>query len=627
MAEKTNGTIQEVAINSTGHFVGTGTSPRIDMTTVGNNTVEKQMNPTDDRALVGLITQRFDSAVSFTQNLRTKWDDFYKYYRGYVAEKDKKWVSNLFVPVAFTVIETLLPRILSVLFAPKFIVNILPREANDIKMVRVLKQLLKYQFDRFGAFNKFYLWVKDCLMYGTGLVKVYWKVETRIRTVTEPIYMPIWKFKILVGRRTVKKMMVEYDDPEVEVIDPYDFFVDPRATNLDDARWCIHRVWRDYDYMLKKEKEGFYKNVVSLVSPGVSDTTEIDNQVRNEVNANNTSTSIDNNFKVELWEYWEDGRVVVIANKTVIVRDDENPFWHGKKPFCLLKDIELPHEFYAMGEIEPIQSLINERNEIRNQRLDNVKSIVNRKLVVDRNADIDLEHIDEDNRPGGIILCDDVSKVKYLDEIDIVASAYNEDQMIVRDIQEATAMAETTIGVVPRRGETATAVNALQNAASARFSLKIQGMVSTGILALVRMLIQLNMQFLSKKRLVRIVGEDGEDFPEISADDISGNYDYEIQSGLLEFNKDIERQQWLMLLGTPVMNAPNINFEEVQKYTFELFNIATPERFITEMTPEMRMAMAMGAAGPDGTPGKPATPSGKGVPSIKDVPGTPAPQM
>lgn len=623
MAEKIGATIVDIPINKVGNFVGGGTSPRPAPLTDAERSAAASTKDAE-KARVTMVNERFNSAKSIVDNQTAKWDIFYKLYRGYVAEKDKQWVSNLFVPVAFTVIETLLPRIMSVMFGQKFVVKINPREKGDAKMVRVLQQLLKYQFDRFGAFNKFYRWIKDTLMYGVGYVVVYWKFEATERTVVEPKYLNLAGIKIRYGRQQVKRPIVDYDDPEVEVVDPYDLFVDPRATNIKDAKWVIRRVWRTMGYLRKQQAAGFYKNIDD-VKPGLTNTGDMDKSVRVEVGGGQALASPDDQDAVELREHWEDGSVTVVAGGSVEIRNDENPFWHGNKPICMLKDIELPHEFYAIGEIEPIQSLIEERNTIRNQRLDNVKTIVNRKLVVDKNADIDIEHLDEDNRPGGIILTDDVNAVRYLDEIDIVASAFNEDQMIVRDIQEATAMAESTIGVMPRRGETATAINALQGAASSRFALKIQGMVSTGIMDCIKMIISLNQQFLTKKRLVRIIGEAGEDFQEIAAEDITGNYDYDIQAGLLEINRDIERQQWMMLLGTPVMQAANINFEEVQKYTLELFDVSNPERFIKDMTPEMQMAMA--AAGAPGTPGQPSTPSGTGIPSIKGVPGTPAPQV
>jgi hypothetical protein len=611
MAEQTSGT--DVA-----SYTMTGTSPKADTVpaVTDKSKIEKAINPTGEKELLALIIRRFDEAVGFSINIHSKFDEIYKLYRGYIEDKDKVWKSNLFVPTAFTVIETLLPQILAVLFGPKFVVKIVPREKMDIVMSGILQQLIRYQFERMKVFRKFYIWIKSCLMYGVGVMKVYWRYESKKRKINQPVYLHLPLVgKVKIGSKDVEKVVTSYDDPDCEPIDIYDFYVPVNCTNLRDAKWCIQKVFRSIDYLIAQEKNGFYKNI-SSVSPGLPENSGPEKDVRMIVNTTSSDVSMDKDNLVELLEYWTDDQVVVVANRTTIIRNEPNPFWHGRKPYLLIKDIEMPHEFYALGEIEPIKSLIYERNEIRNQRLDNVKNIVNRKLVVDRNSDIDLDHIDEDNKPGGIILTDNVNSIKYLEEIDIVASAYNEDQMVVRDIQEATGMAETTIGVMPRRGETATAVNALRSAAASRFTLKTQLVISEGVVDFIDMLIQLDIQFLNKKRLVRIIGKDGEKYEEISASDITGNYDYEIQAGLFEINKDAERQQWLMLAASPLFQKPNVNFEEMQKDTLKRFDVTDPERFVTPMNDSMRMAMA--GAGPGDMEKQPA-----GVGSIAGVAGTP----
>ena len=75
---------------------------------------------------------------------------------------------------------------------------------------------------------------------------------------------------------------------------------------------------------------------------------------------------------VELLEYWEDDRVVTIANRAVIIREAKNPFYHGKKPFVHIINNVVPHEFYGLGEVEPLERLQHELNAKRNQRLDAV---------------------------------------------------------------------------------------------------------------------------------------------------------------------------------------------------------------------------------------------------------------
>jgi len=575
---------------------------------------------TDEEELLELVVSKFTTAETFRRPYVEKWDRFYKYYRGYREKKSFPWLSNLFVPVAYMTVETLLPRIMATIFGPKFVVKILPREAADVEHAKLVEELLKYQFDLMGAFNKFYVWIKDMLLYGTAVMKVCWEYRTTKWVGSEPKYFLGFK----TGDQQIEKTVVDYDGPYIEPIDLYDFYVDPSATDIKNADWCIQRVWRNYDYLVQKQKENKYKNI-EKVKPGLSELEGVIKRIRAEVSGLPITGTEEDKYKVELLEYWENNRLIVVAQRSVIIRNEtSNPYWHRQKPFVVIKDIEMPHEFYGIGEIEPIESLIHERNELRNQAMDNVKSIVNKVLIANRNADIDYDRLEENNRPGGVILTDDINALRYLEATNIVGDLYRQDAMLIKDIQDATAMAEWTIGVAPMRAETATAVMHIQQAAMTRFTLKIQNVIQNGIIELIRMLIAMNQQFLDKTKAIRILGRGGYEFPEISRADISGNYDLIPQVGLLEVNKDIERQQLLLLVNNPLFTLPNVNLEEFQKELLEKFGIKDADRFIRPMPviPEDEILPGIAGRGVRAARRRVAS----GVPSVGNVPGVPVPR-
>jgi hypothetical protein len=588
------------------------------------NHVEKileEINPTDETQLLQLITRRFIEADLYRQKQVDKWDKFYKYYRQYREPKSFPWFSNLFVPSAFTVIETLLPRVILPILGDRIFFRILPRESKDAEYAKLTEELLAYQFEQINVYDKFYQWIKNFLLYGIGIIKIFWRIDVKETIITIPEIVD----GVKIGRKRVQQPITLFDGPDFEVIDPYDFYIDPRATSIENARWCLHRFWRDYDYLVEKQQQGIYKNV-ELVKPGV-EIKDITKSVREQVSGAPTAFLESDRFKIELWEYWENDRVVVIANRKVILRDEKNPFWHKQKPFIAIRNLQMPHEFYGISEIEPIESLIHERNEIRNQRLDNMKTIVNKVLIVDRNADIDLDRLEENNRPGGVILTNNVNAIRPLIEGDILPSAYQEDLMILRDIQDATALSEYAIGTMPRRSETATAVMQLQQAAMSRISLKIQNVLQNGILPLVKMFIQLNQQFMDKPQVVRIVGEKDYEFKEIAPEDIPLNYDVIPVVTLSETNKEIKRQQLLLLAGLPLYNLPNVNVEEFQKEILRQFDIKDVDKYIKPMPqvpPELAEQLQR-AAPRRGGAGRRRTRRAPGVPSISGVQVSPLP--
>mgnify|MGYP000682586868 CR=1 FL=1 len=537
-----------------------------------------EINPTDETQLLQLITRRFIEAEAYKQKQQEKWDKYYKYYRQYRDPQTYPWFSNLFVPSAFTVIETLLPRIILPILSNRVFFRILPRESKDAEYAKLTEELLAYQFEQINFYDKFYQWIKNFLLYGIGIIKVFWRIDIQKEmTVTVPQIVDGMK----IGRQQIKKPVVLFDGPDIDIVDPYDFYIDPRASSIENARWCLHRFWRDYDYLVEKQEQGIYKNV-ELVKPGI-EVKDIQKAVRSQITGAPAAFLESDKYKIEIWEYWENNRLVVIANRRVILRDEENPFWHKQKPFIAIRNLQMPHEFYGISEIEPIESLIHERNAIRNQRLDNIKAIVNKTLIVDRNADIDLDRLEENNRPGGIILTNDVNAIRPLVTGDVLPSAYQEDFMILRDIQDATALAEYTIGTTPRRTETATAVIQLQQAAMSRISLKVQNVLQNGILPLVKMFIQLNQQFMDKPKVVRIIGEKDYEYKEIAPEDIPLNYDVVPVVTLAETNKEIKRQQLLLLVGLPLYNLPNVNIEEFQKEILRQFDIKDVDKYIKPM--------------------------------------------
>ena len=63
-----------------------------------------------------------------------------------------------------------------------------------------------------------------------------------------------------------------------------------------------------------------------------------------------------------------------------------------EKPFIKIVDTIDPHNFYGIGEIEPIEHLQHELNTIRNMRMDNINLIINRMWTVKNSADISSEN-------------------------------------------------------------------------------------------------------------------------------------------------------------------------------------------------------------------------------------------
>ena len=185
------------------------------------------------------------------------WQDCYRQYRSRRKEPkegnkpQEVGRSSVYVPYTFMQVEVIKARLVESLFNSRPYISVLPRESNDEQMAEHVQSLLSWQFDdRMGlerVFSEHLL--ADITIFGTAISYTGWLVrkrKTKHRTRVErpleymdglpalqedktPVIMPFIE--------VVEEDELVYDDPVVQKIDLFDFFVDPAATNIADARY------------------------------------------------------------------------------------------------------------------------------------------------------------------------------------------------------------------------------------------------------------------------------------------------------------------------------------------------------------------------------------------------------
>jgi hypothetical protein len=469
--------------------------------------------------------------------------------------------ANLFVPMVYSTIETIMPRMVG--SKPK--INALPREGNDINNADSVSKLLDYDWDIMDMKIIVKNWVKQALLYGTGIVKLVW----------------------------------EEDKPKADLIDLFDFYIDPYATSIKDAQYVIQRLERNIDYL---KKSPLYKVPKELVAEVSSDEYKIQ---RDSIIG--VSKPSKNNKLVELWEYWgkydfgngEEEAVIVIANRRHIIRCEPNPYSHKKKPFIELHDIQVPHEFWSIGEVEPLKFLQYELNDIRNQRMDNVTLILNRMWIVGKGADVEEDELV--SQSGNVIHAGDINGIKDLQTPDVTDSSYNEESFVKDDAKTASGVNDMISG---NQGsgknkssignDTATGIMLLQEAGNARFKYKMDNLEDS-LRELGRQLIALNQQFLSTEMMVRVVGEGGTKWITLSPEDIQGEYDLDVEAGSTQpMNKSIRRAEARELLATVAPFAQfGLNINYFIKHLLETYDLTNINEAFMQPT-QMGMPGAMG---------------------------------
>lgn len=558
------------------------------------------------------VINKFQEAKREAESARAprekKWLIWYELYKSYTKMRtDGK--SNLFIPYTFSLVETVLPRITRTLFASRPYVGIVPRRPQFVDDAKIMEEYFDYLWcDRMKMPYNFHLWAKQCLMYGYSPAKVTWEKKSRKMKRKVPNYFMNVPLKpLLLGYVDQEEEQVLYNAPKFELIDIFDFWLDPMATCIDDSRYCIQRSYLTEDEIRLRAEEGLYKNINKLFE---QEGTNIGENRSRRLSGIGIDWGIQNTKGIyTVDEYWEDNRLIVVGNDEVLLQDDENPFWHGKKPYVELIDQPMPFEAYSTGEVEPVEFLQYELNTLRNQRMDNVNLTLNSMWLRRRNADI----ADSDlvSRPGGIIDVDSLDgDIRQVEFKHVTGESYREEQIIKSDIQNASGVFDHVRGVSSAKEDTATEVIRLQQAAEARFYEKVMIMEYAGIQPLLYRMDGLVKQFLTENEEIPKVTGDMVQFVEVTPDTVAGQYDYITMSSSMDSiaNKQVKQQQLAMMYKLAGQD-PLINRYEFLKLMFKSHDIKEVDRLLVDEQMAKALQMAQLGVPPNNTPSPGGTPN------------------
>src|SRR5262245_14931489 len=121
--------------------------------------------------LLSWAQNAFLAADRARQDSYDKWQRWYGMRRSHIVRKEGDWRSRLFIPYAFSTIETIAPKLIAQV--PQFIVN--PVGPEDRLPAENVELMMNYAAtnakpDLYVELVKAY---KTALTYGTGILKTY----------------------------------------------------------------------------------------------------------------------------------------------------------------------------------------------------------------------------------------------------------------------------------------------------------------------------------------------------------------------------------------------------------------------------------------------------------------------
>ena len=481
--------------------------------------------------------------------------------------------------------------------------------------------------------------VKDFLIFGHGWLKVGWKFLEQERSLSESeqeslldqaivevdnfaAESPMFAGELPTDEEMAANvpqtaMMVVEDQPFIERVSPFDIFVDPEATCMDDLTWIAQKIVRPLDEA-KNDKR--YK-------PSVRKRLTADAGV----NPMYAAEYLDNREylydeeRVTIWEFYDVSKNTLSVwgenSDEFLVDPIPMPYAYGQ-PFVMLRNYDVPDYFYPMGDLEAIESLQLELDKTLSQLMNDRKRYARKYLFHERSFGPEGREALESDEDGRMVPVVDENKplsevVTPMPQVPVSPEIYAYSDIIEADINTVSGISEYARGAMPEIRRTATEASIIADAQNARAADKL-AIVELSIGMLGRRVIQLMQQFMTGEQMARVPNRGSDDlFVPFSREDIVGEYDFSVEAGSTQpMNDTIRKQQAVSLLNAlaPLVGTvidPTALAVHVLKTGFD---IKDPERFIMQQGPPMPPEGAGGAPpmqGPsDMVPPPPGAPVG-----------------
>jgi len=554
-----------------------------------------------------------------------KYDDLWQrmidLYRGKHHRTDIK-EDQLLVNMAFSTINIVAPSVS--VNHPKITVN--ARRPQDGDKAVVTEAIVNYWWRHYDCQKEFRRSVKDALIMGHGWVKTGYRYVEEEKAVDGGFDSYDELAEVRDENVGESNLIVKEDRPFVERVSPFDVYVDPDATSMEDARWIAQRIRRPLEDV-KKDKR-YNSTARSEAAPShYSKWGQDDFRPRRSQDPQDSY--------VEVWEWYDIDRNTVSVfcdgSDKFLVAPREIPFAFGH-PFVMIRNYDVPETFYPMGELEAIEPLQHELNQTRTQMMNHRKRFSRKWLYKETAFDTDgrqaLES-DEDNVMVPVITDESLGNViSPMPAVINPPEFYNQSDLISMDMNRVSGVTEYQQGAMPEIRRTATEAAIVQDASNARASDKL-AIIERAIGECARRLVMLAQQFMTGEQAIRVVGSEAQPlWLEFDRDYIQGEFDYEVEGGsTAPMNESFRRQRALQIVDAmaPFAGAGILDMGKMAAYVLQYgFGIKQAQGFIAPMPPQMGpqggMPPEMMSQGlPPGTGAAEAPPTG-GMPMPSDIP-------
>lgn len=593
------------------------------------------------------LLDRIDASERAMSEFYSRWQANEKRIQAYIDlpdyEKALKEMSdsgkppqpyNVVIPYSYATVSTIVTYLIHTFAGrkPMFQVGAMKRET--VRSAQMMEQVLQYQSDHTRLIRTLFQYFNDASTYGVGVLKTLWKTERAQRTVWRS--QPIFGFlDVNLGQQKykTKEWRTVYEGNEIECIDPYMFFPDPRVPMTEVNRRGEYVFWRSFEgkHLLKRaESDGDIKYVDYVGrmprqtighTGGESDRDLISKgranpgSYANETNAKSDSyvmldqgtidiipaeLGLGTSEKVEKW-------IFTIANRNQIIQAEPLDLDHGKHPVAVTEPWGLGHGFGEASVTDYLGPIQDVSSWFINSHIMNVRSSINNNLVVDPSM-IEMQDLEKppEGREGLLIRLkraaygQDVRQaVQQLNVQDVTRGHIDDLQLFMTMGDALSAVTENIRGQQAQGGrKTATEVRTSGEAAASRLASLAKRISAEGIVDLTEQMCVNTQQNMTEEFYLQIAGQDGMDNPiQVSPEMLVGDFYYPIHDGTLPLDRvallDVWKELFMAISQDPELRQM-YNVGKIFDYIAELGGARNLESFKAMSNDQMAMQMGQG---------------------------------
>lgn len=470
----------------------------------------------DDAYWLQMAQNAYQTSTDFIDSsLRRQWERNLDAFNSKHASGSKygsdayKYRSKIYRPKTRSVIKRGESAVAMAFFSTQDAVHVSPSNEND-KAQRISAEVN-------DALLNFRL--TQTLPWFKTLLGAYQDAETMGAVVSKQA----WRYEV------DKAGQIKKDEPEVVLFPLENLRLDPGADWLDpinSSPFLIHMIPMYVGDVKQRMLEDSNKDGAPIWRPltdgqlmsGLKDdynTVRMARVGRDKTDPKNTTTAI-TDFSI-VWVHENimriDGDdVVYYTLGTQHILSDPVPisdiYLGNERPFVLGSTSIEVHKMIPAGVPEVVEGLQIEANDIANQRLDNVKLVLNRRYFAKRGANIDFRSLTR-NVPGSVTQMDDINtEIRSEAPPDVTSSAYAEQDRINVDFDElAGSFSPGSVATNRKLGETVGGMEMMNEGANAMTEYKIRIFAETWVEPVLRQMIKLEQAYETDVAVLAMAGK------------------------------------------------------------------------------------------------------------------------